>query len=93
MKFDPAQRMDGNLGKVLHLTADGRPVPGNPWTAKGGIAAQFWDMGHRNVLGLAFAPDGRLSRQSQREERGDGIGQPSCHDRKRGDHDDGNTDA
>jgi glucose/arabinose dehydrogenase len=60
MKFDPAQAMDTNLGKILHLDAEGRPVPGNPWADKGGIAAQFWDMGHRNVLGLAFAPDGRL---------------------------------
>ena len=59
-KFDPAQRFDSNLGKILHLDAEGRPIPGNPWAAKGGVAAQFWDMGHRNVLGLAFAPDGRL---------------------------------
>ncbi|HMI40678.1 MAG TPA: PQQ-dependent sugar dehydrogenase [Sphingomicrobium sp.] len=59
-KFDPAQAMDTNLGKILHLTAEGLPAPGNPWAEKGGVAAQFWDMGHRNVLGLAFAPDGRL---------------------------------
>jgi len=59
-KFDPAQASDGNLGKILHLDAEGQPAAGNPWAARGGIAAQFWDMGHRNVLGLAFAPDGRL---------------------------------
>ena len=27
---------------------------------QGGVAATFWTMGHRNPLGLAFAPDGRL---------------------------------
>jgi aldose sugar dehydrogenase len=60
MKFDPAQEMGGNLGKVLRLTPEGAPAPRNPWAAKGGVAAQFWTIGHRNVLGLSFAPDGRL---------------------------------
>ena len=59
-KFDPAQDMSGNLGKVLRLTDEGLPAPGNPWAAQGGIAAQFWTIGHRNALGIAFAPDGRL---------------------------------
>ena len=59
-KFTPAQDMSGNLGKVLRLTDEGAPAPGNPWAKQGGIAAQFWSIGHRNPLGLAFAPDGRL---------------------------------
>ena len=59
-KFTPAQDMGGNLGKVLRLTDEGAPAPGNPWAAQGGIAATFWSIGHRNLLGLAFAPDGRL---------------------------------
>ena len=59
-KFDPAQDLDGDLGKILHLTAEGQPAPGNPWANRGGVAAEFWTMGHRNLLGLAFAPDGRL---------------------------------
>jgi len=59
-KFEPAQAVDGNLGKVLRLTPEGAPAPGNPWAAKGGIAASFWSIGHRNVLGLSFTPDGRL---------------------------------
>ena len=58
--FDPAQDMSGNLGKVLRLTAEGAPAPGNPWASRGGIAAQFWTIGHRNLLGIAFASDGRL---------------------------------
>ena len=59
-KFEPAQDQRGNLGKVLRLTMEGKPAPGNPWASRGGIAAQFWTYGHRNMLGLAFAPDGRL---------------------------------
>ena len=59
-KMQPAQAVDGHLGKVLRLTAEGAPAPGNPWAAKSGIAASFWTSGHRNVLGLSFAPDGKL---------------------------------
>jgi len=59
-KMEPAQEMGGNLGKILHLTDEGAPVAGNPWASRGGLAATFWSIGHRNPLGLAFAPDGRL---------------------------------
>jgi glucose/arabinose dehydrogenase len=59
-KFQPAQATDGNLGKVLRLTPEGQPFPGNPWAAQGGLQAQFYSIGHRNLLGIAFAPDGRL---------------------------------
>jgi glucose/arabinose dehydrogenase len=72
-KFTPAQDMGGNLGKVLRLTAEGAPAPGNPWAAKGGIAATFWSIGHRNVLGLAFAPDGRLWESEMGPKGGDEI--------------------
>ena len=72
-KFDPAQDMSGNLGKVLRLTDEGLPAPGNPWAAQGGIAAQFWTIGHRNGLGIAFAPDGRLWESEMGPEGGDEI--------------------
>lgn len=59
-KFTPAQDMGTNLGKILHLQLDGTPAPGNPFAARGGIAAQVWTLGHRNVLGLKFDQGGRL---------------------------------
>jgi glucose/arabinose dehydrogenase len=59
-KFDPAQAYDANLGKILHLTAEGQPVPGGPFAERGSVAAQIYSMGHRNNLGLAFGPDRRL---------------------------------
>ncbi|PTR11714.1 MULTISPECIES: PQQ-dependent sugar dehydrogenase [unclassified Novosphingobium] len=59
-KFTPAQDMTTNLGKILHLTLDGQPAPGNPFVAQGGIAAQVWTLGHRNPLGLQFDAQGRL---------------------------------
>ena len=48
-KFDPAQDANSDLGKVIHLTGEGQRIGG-----------RFHTLGHRNVLGLAFAPDGRL---------------------------------
>ncbi len=51
-----AQAKDNYLGKVIHITPDGKPAPGNP--ALG--LPEFWSMGHRTPQGLAFAPDGRL---------------------------------
>ncbi|MEO7634839.1 MAG: PQQ-dependent sugar dehydrogenase [Sphingomicrobium sp.] len=72
-KFDPAQSLTGNLGKVLRLTAEGQPMPGNPYAGRGGIAAQFWSIGHRNLLGIAFAPDGRLWSSEMGPKGGDEI--------------------
>ena len=72
-KFDPAQDMGGNLGKVLRLTAEGAPAPGNPWAGRGGVAAQFWTIGHRNLLGIAFAPDGRLWGSEMGPQGGDEV--------------------
>lgn len=59
-KFTPAQDMKSNLGKVIRLNDDGSVPADNPFAAQGGVAAQIWSLGHRNPLGLAFAPDGTL---------------------------------
>ncbi len=72
-KFTPAQDTAVNLGKVLRLTPEGAPWPGNPWASKGGIAATFWTIGHRNLLGIAFAPDGRLWEHEMGPKGGDEV--------------------
>lgn len=59
-KFDPAQDLSVNLGKILRLNLDGTPAAGNPFADRGGVSAQIWSYGHRNPLGLAFDARGRL---------------------------------
>ena len=59
-KFEPAQDLQQNLGKVLRLNADGTTPADNPFVGQGAIAAQVWSLGHRNLLGIAFDGAGRL---------------------------------
>ena len=35
-----AQKLDSDLGKVIHITPDGAPVPGNPFISKAGSVAR-----------------------------------------------------
>jgi glucose/arabinose dehydrogenase len=37
-RFTPAQDMNQPLGKILHLTLDGKPAPDNPWAGKQGAS-------------------------------------------------------
>lgn len=59
-KFDPAQDMQQNLGKIIRLNDDGSVPQDNPFVDRGGVSAQIWSLGHRNPLGLAFDPSGQL---------------------------------
>lgn len=59
-KFIPAQQMNGNLGKIVRLHDDGSVPEDNPFYDEGDVTAQIWSLGHRNPLGLAFDPQGRL---------------------------------
>lgn len=56
----PAQDMTVNLGKIIRLNTDGSMPMDNPFVNNNDIAAQFWSIGHRNVLGMAFDSKGQL---------------------------------
>ncbi len=58
--WDVAQRMDTDLGKVIHITPDGAPAPDNPFLGKPGVLPEIWANGVRSEEGLAFDPRGRL---------------------------------
>lgn len=72
-RLTPAQDPNQAVGKILRLTLDGAPAPGNPWEAAGGVQALFWSTGHRNPYGLAFAPDGRLWSHEMGPQGGDEL--------------------
>ncbi|GAA4748358.1 PQQ-dependent sugar dehydrogenase [Sphingomonas daechungensis] len=61
-KFDPAQDAASDLGKIIHMTDQGQRIGGH-----------HYSMGHRNVLGLAFAPDGRLWETEMGPQGGDEV--------------------
>ena len=42
-------------GKILRLTPDGAPAPGNPTEG-----SPVWSLGHRNVQGIGWTADGRM---------------------------------
>jgi len=72
-KFDPAQDMKANLGKILRLNPDGSVPADNPFASQGGITAQIWSLGHRNILGLAFDGSGKLWNQEMGPKGGDEV--------------------
>ncbi len=51
-KMDPAQDRDSDLGKIVRLPIDDNGEPTGP--------AEQVSLGHRNILGLRFDPEGRL---------------------------------
>jgi glucose/arabinose dehydrogenase len=96
-KFDPAQDMQANLGKVLRLKDDGSVPADNPFAQQGGVTAQIWTLGHRNPLGIAFDAQSRLwvhemgpagGDELNLIERGENYGYPQVSN---GDHYDGRT--
>jgi aldose sugar dehydrogenase len=51
---EEAQNGASHLGKILRITGDGAPAPGNPQRAD--WAPEVWSIGHRNVQGAALHP-------------------------------------
>ena len=56
MRFDPAQRLDSNLGKILRINTDGTAPKDNPFSGKSDARPEIWTLGHRNMLAAAVHP-------------------------------------
>jgi glucose/arabinose dehydrogenase len=55
-----AQKLDNDVGKIIHLTPEGSPSPDNPFLDKPGVRPEIWAYGIRSPEGFAFASDGSL---------------------------------
>ena len=51
-----AQKLDTAHGKVIHITTEGEPVPGNPFIGTEGALPEIYSYGHRNPQGLDIHP-------------------------------------
>jgi aldose sugar dehydrogenase len=72
---EEAQNPASHLGKVLRITQDGAPAPGNPVLP--GWAPEVWSIGHRNVQGAVLHPDtGQLWTVEHGAKGGDELNTP-----------------
>lgn len=55
-RFEPAQDLGSNLGKIVRINADGSIPEDNPFVKKAGARGDIWALGNRNPLGLAIDP-------------------------------------
>lgn len=77
-RMDEAQKLDNDLGKVVRLTKDGLPAPGNPFAGRPGALPEIWSYGHRNPQGATLAPDGALWIHEHGPQGGDEINLPKA---------------
>ncbi len=72
-----AQRMDGTLGKIVRINADGSIPKDNPFVGKAGVRPEIWSIGHRNILSAALDPaTGKLWEVEHGPRGGDELNQP-----------------
>ena len=75
--WDRAQKLDNHLGKMIRITPDGKPAPGNPFIGKEGALPEIWSYGHRSEEGLTIHPTtGELWETEHGPRGGDEINTP-----------------
>ncbi|WP_207308997.1 PQQ-dependent sugar dehydrogenase [Marinobacter salicampi] len=57
MRFEPAQNLNTNLGKVIRINRDGSNPEDNPSFDEEDARGDIWSYGHRNILAAAFDPE------------------------------------
>ncbi|HYC68179.1 PQQ-dependent sugar dehydrogenase [Brevundimonas sp.] len=53
-----AQDLGSHMGKTIRINADGSVPSDNPFVGREGARPEIWSLGHRNVQGVAVAPNG-----------------------------------
>jgi glucose/arabinose dehydrogenase len=65
-----AQSVTAALGKIIRITTDGDPAPGNPTFSGAGALPELYSIGHRNPQGIALHPETGDLWQSEHGPRG-----------------------
>lgn len=52
-----SQSLTSGLGKLMRITKDGTPAPGNPFAGQNNALPEIYSFGHRNPQGLSFHPE------------------------------------
>ena len=74
---DSAQDLGTHIGKVVRITPDGQPAPGNPYLSQSGALPEIWSYGHRNPQGATIDPStGLLWTVEHGARGGDEINRP-----------------
>lgn len=74
----PAQDLKQDLGKVIHLNADGSIPQDNPFVGRKDARPEIWSYGHRNIQGAAIHPvTGKLWIDEHGPKGGDEINIPA----------------
>ena len=55
-KFQPAQDLSSDLGKIVRINPDGSVPQDNPFVGRSDARPEIWSYGHRNVQGAAINP-------------------------------------
>lgn len=71
-----AQNLDGTLGKVVRINADGSIPSDNPFVNTGGAKPDIWSLGHRNIQSAAFDAQGHLWTVEHGARGGDELNRP-----------------
>jgi aldose sugar dehydrogenase len=53
---DQAQSLSNHLGKIVHITPEGKAAPDNPFLNREDARAEIWSLGHRNIQSAALHP-------------------------------------
>ncbi len=73
----PAQDLQQDLGKVIHINADGSIPKDNPFVGRNDTRPEIWSYGHRNIQGAAIHPvTGKLWIDEHGPKGGDEINIP-----------------
>ena len=72
---EQAQNPANHIAKILRITPDGKPAPGNPFLQREGTRPEIWSLGHRNLQSAALHPGtGQLWTVEHGARGGDEVG-------------------